>query len=64
VSQKPTVSDIQTGYNIPRMRGGIQLHVNSMTNEYQKHINNKVCGSKVRPVRRTDNLTAICEPIV
>jgi hypothetical protein len=37
----------------------------SNRNEYQKHKNNNVSGgSKVRPVHRADNLTAICEPIV
>jgi hypothetical protein len=35
----------------------------SNRNEYQKQKNN-VSGSKVRPVRRADSLTAICEPIV
>jgi hypothetical protein len=35
----------------------------SNRNEYQKHKNNNV-RSKVRRVRRSDNLTAICEPIV
>jgi hypothetical protein len=32
-------------------------------NEYQKQKNN-VTGGKVRPVRKADNLTAICEPFV
>jgi hypothetical protein len=32
-------------------------------NEYQKQKNN-VSGSRVRPVHRVDNPTAICEPIV
>jgi hypothetical protein len=37
----------------------------SNRNEYQKH-KKKSCfwGVKQRPVRRADNLTAICEPIV
>jgi hypothetical protein len=33
----------------------------SNKNEYQKQKNN-VLGSRARPVRRTDNLTAISEP--
>jgi hypothetical protein len=36
----------------------------SNRNEYQKHKNNKFLGNKVRLVRRADNLTTICEPIV
>jgi hypothetical protein len=32
-------------------------------NEYQKQIK-MFLESRVRPVRKTDNLTAICEPIV
>jgi hypothetical protein len=35
----------------------------SERNEYQKHTNN-VSGSRARPVRKADNLTAICEPTV
>jgi hypothetical protein len=35
----------------------------SNRNEYQKQKNN-VLGSRMRPARRADNLTAICEPIV
>jgi hypothetical protein len=35
----------------------------SNRNEYQKQRNN-VSGSRARPMRRADNLTAICEPIV
>jgi hypothetical protein len=36
----------------------------SNRNEYQKHINNNVSGSKVWRVRKADNLTAIYELIV
>jgi hypothetical protein len=35
----------------------------SNRNEYQKQ-KNKTSGGRERPVRRADNLTAICEPIV
>jgi hypothetical protein len=35
----------------------------SNRNEYQKY-KNDILGSRVRPVRRADNLTAICEPFV
>jgi hypothetical protein len=34
----------------------------SNRNEYQKHINN-ISGSRARPVRKDDNVIAICEPI-
>jgi hypothetical protein len=33
-------------------------------NEYQESLKIKKPGGKVRPARRADNLTAICEPIV
>jgi hypothetical protein len=36
----------------------------SNRNEYQKHKIIMFLGSKVRPVHRADNLTAICEAIV
>jgi hypothetical protein len=39
------------------------IHSASNRNEYQKHNNNNLSGSKVRWVRRADNLTAISEPI-
>jgi hypothetical protein len=32
--------------------------------EYQKHKKKMFLASRARPVRRADNLTAICEPIV
>jgi hypothetical protein len=35
----------------------------SNRNEYQKHESN-ISGSKVRPVRKAENLAAICKPIV
>jgi hypothetical protein len=36
----------------------------SNRNEYRKHWKKMFLGSKVRPVREADNLTAIYEPIV
>jgi hypothetical protein len=33
-------------------------------NKYQKQKKKLFLGSRVQPVRRADNLTAICEPIV
>jgi hypothetical protein len=42
---------------------GLAVHSASNRNEYHKQKKN-VSGSKVRPVRRTDNLTTICEPTV
>jgi hypothetical protein len=41
---------------------GSEIHSASDRNEYKKEKN--VSGSRARPVRRADNLTAICEPIV
>jgi hypothetical protein len=41
---------------------GPGVHSASNRNEYQKQKNN-VLGSREWPVRRTDNLSAICEPI-
>jgi hypothetical protein len=38
------------------------LDSTSNKNEYQRQKNNFL-GSRARPVRRADNLTAICEPI-
>jgi hypothetical protein len=35
----------------------------SNRNEYRKQKSN-VSGSRVRPMRRINNLTAICEPVV
>jgi hypothetical protein len=43
---------------------GLGVYSASNRNEYQKHKNKNVSGSKVRWVRRADNLTAICDPIV
>jgi hypothetical protein len=43
---------------------GPGVHSASNRNEYRKYRNNNVSGSKVRPVRGADNLTAIYEPIV
>jgi hypothetical protein len=52
--------------NLPNPSGRTSRGVYSASNrnEYQKHKNNNVSGSKVRRVRRADNLTAIYEPIV
>jgi hypothetical protein len=50
-------------YLILRAALGPGVQSASNKNEYRKQKNN-VSGSKVRPVRRADNLTAICEPIV
>jgi hypothetical protein len=43
---------------------GPRVYSASNRNEYLKHIIIKSLGSIVLPVRRTDNLTAICESIV
>jgi hypothetical protein len=52
--------------NLPNFSGRIRpwVHSASNRNEYQKQKIIMLLGSKVRPVRRADNLTAICEPIV
>jgi hypothetical protein len=42
---------------------GPGIYSASNRNEYQKH-KIRFLGSKVRPVRKADNLIAICEPIV
>jgi hypothetical protein len=42
---------------------GPGVYSSSNRNEYQKQKNN-VFGSRVRPVRRADNLAGICEQIV
>jgi hypothetical protein len=42
---------------------GLRVYSPSNRNEYQKQKNN-VSGSREWPVRRADDLTAICEPIV
>jgi hypothetical protein len=42
---------------------GPGVYLASNRNAYQKQANN-VSGSKAVPVRRADNLTMICEPIV
>jgi hypothetical protein len=46
-----------------RPGGGGGGHPASNRNEYQKQKYN-VSGNKAWPVHSTDNLTAICEPIV
>jgi hypothetical protein len=43
---------------------GPRVHSASDRSEEQKQKNSDVSGGKVRPVRRADNFTAICEPIV
>jgi hypothetical protein len=43
---------------------GAGVYSASNRNEYQKHKKIMILGSKVRRVRRADNLTTICEPIV
>jgi hypothetical protein len=43
---------------------GLGVYVASNINEYQKHKIIMFQGSKVQQVRRADNLTTICEPIV
>jgi hypothetical protein len=47
-----------------QVRYGPGVDSASIRNEYQKHKKNSVSGSRARPVRRADNLTIICEPIV
>jgi hypothetical protein len=42
---------------------GPEVHLTSNRNGYQKQ-KKMFLGSKVRPVRRANNLTAICEPII
>jgi hypothetical protein len=42
---------------------GPGVHSASNRNEYQK-IKIKFLGNRARPVRKADNLTAICEPTV
>jgi hypothetical protein len=42
---------------------GSVIHTASNRNEYQKQ-KRMLRESKVRPVRRADNVAAICEPIV
>jgi hypothetical protein len=42
---------------------GLVVYSASNRNEYQKKKNMSL-ASKERPVRRADNLTAICEPFV
>jgi hypothetical protein len=42
---------------------GPGAHSAFIRNEYQKQ-KNDAFGSRVRPAREADNLTAICEPIV
>jgi hypothetical protein len=45
------------------VRTGSGVYPASNRNEYQKQ-KNTFLGSRARPVRRVDNLTAICDPIV
>jgi hypothetical protein len=59
-----TIKAYSTRYLILPIALGPGVYSSSDRNEYQKH--KKLCfwGVKQRPVRRADNLTAICEPIV
>jgi hypothetical protein len=53
-------------FNLPYFPAALGPGVYSASNrnEYQKHKNNNVMGSKVLRVHKADKLTAICEPIV
>jgi hypothetical protein len=53
-------------FNLPKLSSHIMpfgVYSASNRNEYQKQKNN-VSGSRARPVRRADNLTAVFEPSV
>jgi hypothetical protein len=54
-----------TRYCNPSGRTGPRVYSASNINEYRKHKKKRMfLGSKVGPVRRADNLTAIYDPIV
>jgi hypothetical protein len=57
------MNEFVSNYLILQAALGPEVQSASKRNESQKKKNN-VLGSKVRPVRRADNFTAICESIV
>jgi hypothetical protein len=61
---KPKDGGFENFFNLPNLSGRTRPRAYSASNrnEYQKQKN--VLGSRARPVRRADNLTAICELIV